>query len=279
MKAYKGFDVDDTCRGFKYEEGKTYHVDEARICESGFHACKRPLDCFDYYAPADSVYREVEIEDVCDSGFEQEDTKICGKTIKIGPRLSFEQLARKQIDYVKTEFLNSDADEPETLQCIAWDRSAATSDANFNFGRTVVAGNNSVALAKFNGGVAAVGERGIAICHEKGVSVAGKYGVALAKKGGIAVAGSEGEASSGFYGAAVSGKTASVGPCGLAVAFGRDCKVKGGIGACLVIGERLLSGEAVCAIKIVDGDNIKADTWYVLANGKFVEAVEYDDGE
>ena len=48
MKAYKGFNTDMTCRGFKFEEGKTYEEPEAKLCKSGFHACENPLDCFNY---------------------------------------------------------------------------------------------------------------------------------------------------------------------------------------------------------------------------------------
>lgn len=44
MKAYKGFNKDMTCRGFQYEVGKTYETDEADLCNSGFHACKNPLE-------------------------------------------------------------------------------------------------------------------------------------------------------------------------------------------------------------------------------------------
>ena len=44
MKAYKGFKADMTCRGFKYEVGKTYKTDKAVLCECGFHACEHPLD-------------------------------------------------------------------------------------------------------------------------------------------------------------------------------------------------------------------------------------------
>lgn len=55
MKAYKGFNKDMTCRGFQYEVGKTYETDEADLCNSGFHACKNPLDCFKYYSPAKSI--------------------------------------------------------------------------------------------------------------------------------------------------------------------------------------------------------------------------------
>lgn len=65
MKAYKGFDKNMQCRGFQFEEGKTYHEDEAELCKRGFHACENPLDVFGYYTPGkNSIYREVKLEDV-----------------------------------------------------------------------------------------------------------------------------------------------------------------------------------------------------------------------
>lgn len=43
MKAYKAFNPDMTCRGFQYEIGQTYEMEEEPIkCERGFHAC---LEC------------------------------------------------------------------------------------------------------------------------------------------------------------------------------------------------------------------------------------------
>lgn len=55
MKTYKGF-KDMTCRGFHYEEGKEYAISgDVKCCENGFHACEDPLDCFNYYAPGQSV--------------------------------------------------------------------------------------------------------------------------------------------------------------------------------------------------------------------------------
>ena len=87
MKAYKGFNKDMTCRGFQYEEGKSYETDTAELCESGFHACEYPLDCFGYYEPGESVYHEVELEEVSDE--RENDTKVTAKKIKIGARLSF----------------------------------------------------------------------------------------------------------------------------------------------------------------------------------------------
>lgn len=52
LKAYKAFNSDLTCIGFQYEVGKTYRHNEAlRLCEAGFHACERLVDCFTYYEP------------------------------------------------------------------------------------------------------------------------------------------------------------------------------------------------------------------------------------
>lgn len=61
MKAFKGFNKDLTCRGYQYEEGKEFHTERAECCDTGFHACEYPLDCFGYYDPAHSVYHEVEL--------------------------------------------------------------------------------------------------------------------------------------------------------------------------------------------------------------------------
>lgn len=82
MKAYKGFNVDMTCHGFQFEEGKTYeHEGEVKLCESGFHACEDPLDIFGYYAPSGSEFHEVELEGVSDE--RKEETKVVAKKITL----------------------------------------------------------------------------------------------------------------------------------------------------------------------------------------------------
>ena len=51
MKGYKVFNPDFTCRGMKYETGKTYELDgPLEMCRNGFHFCLRVADCFNYYA-------------------------------------------------------------------------------------------------------------------------------------------------------------------------------------------------------------------------------------
>ena len=228
MKAYKGFNKDMTCRGFQFEEGKEYHEENASLCNSGFHACENPLDCYNYYGVANSVFHEVEIDDLDEK--RGEDSKVCGKTIKIGARLSVAKICEAHFEYVKSHTTHE-----------------------------VKAGDNEGASA---------GAYGSASAGWKGSASAGEYGSASA--------GAYGSASAGEYGRCVSGGSASVGVNGCAVAKGKGCKVRGGVGSVLVIAEEYNADYAIEEWKavVVDGKNIKADTWYKLENGELVEVSE-----
>ena len=73
---------------------------------------------------------------------------------------------------------------------------------------------------------------------------------------------------------------ASVNDCGgIAVASGYHGRAKAGLGSALCICERGEWNGKTCPLlavraAIVDGKTIKADTWYTLQNGEFVEVVE-----
>ena len=97
IKAYKGFNKDMTCRGFQYEDGKEYETEMAKCCESGFHAYEYPLDCFEYYSPNESVYREVELDGNTDSC--GDNTKIASTKIKIGASLNIAGIVKAAIEY------------------------------------------------------------------------------------------------------------------------------------------------------------------------------------
>ena len=109
---------------------------------------------------------------------------------------------------------------------------------------------------------------------EQGAASAGAYGAASAGEQGAASAGWRGAASAGAYGAAVSKGSADVGENGIACVRGNGCKVKGGIGAILVIAEENEYDSDIKEWKVfvVDGQKIKADTYYTLKNGEIVEA-------
>jgi hypothetical protein len=104
-------------------------------------------------------------------------------------------------------------------------------------------------------------------------ATAGDSGAATAGDYGAATAGYRGAATAGDYGAATARGKASTGSNGLSMARGNNVQVKGGIGAILVIAEER---EDTCDIVdwkavLVDGEVVKADTWYRLENGELVE--------
>jgi len=71
---YKALNKDGTCRGFKFEEGKTYELKELPIlCKRGFHFCKELVLTLQYYPVkkdiTENLYAEVEV--LGDVEFEQ----------------------------------------------------------------------------------------------------------------------------------------------------------------------------------------------------------------
>ena len=201
IKAYKAFDKDLSCRGFKYEVGKEYEeTGYIKACEKGFHACPYPLDVFGYYAPAGARFCEVEQSGKID---DSESDKVCSSKIRIGAELDIRGLVKAAVSYVKER---------------------CTNECNAEPGKPATAGDS-------------------------GAATAGNYGAATAR--GKALTGSN----------------------GLSVARGKNVQVKGGIGAILVIAEErdntydIVDWKAV----VVDGEVVKADTWYRLENGELVE--------
>ena len=179
MKAYKGFNKDMTCRGFQFKEGETYTEDKAELRKRGFHACERPLDVFNHYAPGESVYHEVELDDVCEKR-ESDDTKICGKSIKIGAEVDVKGLINAQFEYVKAHCTEEHTD-PKLANA------GNFGAANAGYRGAANAGNKGAANAGYRGaaisrGSANVGEGGVAVARgeaDYGNRVRGKMGAIL----------------------------------------------------------------------------------------------------
>lgn len=213
MKAFKGFNKDLTCRGYQYEEGKEFHTERAECCDTGFHACEYPLDCFGYYDPAHSVFHEVELSGEMDKS--GDNTKVCATDIKIGARLSIAGLVKMAIDFTMSK-VNKEAG----------------SDERHGF-----------------------------------ASATGDYGASSVSD-----------------------------PTGVAVAWGHEARAKGCKGAHLIlsdwkyVGARYSDGDymdpydkesweltGAKMVVVVDGENIKEDTYYRCIEGEIVEVTE--DGE
>ena len=245
IKAYKRFNKDLTCKGHQYHEGlnEDPEWENPVMCERGPHGCENPLDCSSYYAPANSVIRECELDATKET---YGDSKRVGRAIKIGAELDVMGLCKAHFEYV-------------TSRC---DKAA---------GRV---GGAREAVSVGEKASAAAGESGSAAAGDSGSAAAGNWGSAAAGDSGSAAAGDKGSAAAGDSGSAVSRGSASVGKNGLACARGNGVKVRGGMGAVLVIAEENKSDYNIAAWKsaVVDGDTIKPDTWYILENGEFKEA-------
>ena len=298
IKAYKGFNDKLQCRDFQYEIGKEYEEETADICECGFHACESPLDVLGYYPPgANSRYCEVELD--ANEQTEPDDSKRVGKHIKIGAEIGIKGLIHAHFEYVKSH-VKEYIEKGDSCAATAGERGAATAGnrgaATAGDSGAATAGNRGAATAGERGaatagdygaatagdrGAATAGDRGAATAGNRGAATAGDYGAATAGNRGAATAGDRGAATAGDYGAATAGdygaatsrgKSAS-GKNGLSVARGNNVKVKGGMGAVLIIVEENKNNYDISAWRaaVVDGENIKADTWYCLKDGEFAE--------
>jgi hypothetical protein len=98
IKGYKAFNKGLICKGFQFEEGKTYKTDKAVICQEGFHFCVNPLDVLDYYDLCDSEFAEVEA--IGETVGHKEDSKHSTTEIKIGARMSFKAFVEASVSFL-----------------------------------------------------------------------------------------------------------------------------------------------------------------------------------
>ena len=220
IKSYKGFKKDMTCRDFQFEEGKEYEEDKAEACKYGFHACEYPLDVFNYYNPAESIFREVEQSG--EISRKNDDSKIASTKIKIGASINIAGLVKASIEYIKNKIENV---------------------KNSNGDNNILESTGSRSANSATGYGSANSATG--------------YGSANVSTGNSCSNNSEGERN-------------------ISVGWGKNNKCKGCIGSFLVLSEwGEWDGEKYPFISAkmvqVDGETIKADTWYRIENGEIIE--------
>ena len=239
MKAYKGFNKYFTCRGFQFEEGKEYEEQEASLCKKRFHACTNPLDVLDYYNDIEGKYCEVEIEDV-DSNKEN-DSRICGKCIKINAEVGFVGLFKLGIEWLKEQTIFSKKEMDDVN--------------NSNKNSAKIGSSGDSAQIGSSGDSAQIGSSG--------------YYAKIGSSGYYAKIGSSGD----------SAKIGSSGKNSVVMCAGHNSIAKAKIGSWITLSEwgKMDDGNWVpvnVVTKKVDGVEVKEDTYYKLINGKFTEVNE-----
>ena len=260
MRVYKGTDKDMKCRGFQYKLGEAAVFDgEPHLCRAGLHACEQPIDVLNHYAPNESRYFEADAEEVTDERA-LNDSKIVAKKMTLKAEIGVPGLVKAQIEYIKNQIGFEDAIKRANAE--------KENHATGYQGAASATGNQGAASATgYRGAASATGYQGAA-------SATGNQGAASAtgNQGAASATGYRGAASAtGYQGAA-----SATGKAGVALAAGLECKAMGALGCAICCVERgEWDGEAhpIIAVKaaIVDGEKIKADTWYQLKNGEFVE--------
>jgi hypothetical protein len=176
--AYKAFNADMSCRGFKYEVGQTYeHDGTVEMCGNGFHACTVPFDCWTYYEGSTNLARVVYPDGVLNK--QSKDSKVVGAKIIIEAKLELS-------DWIKAQ----------TKAVLALCKSAK--------GALVSKQEECAAATGYSGHAAATGDRGhAAATGDRGHAAATGYSGHAAATGKNAIAASLGRSG-----------TAKVGPDG-----------------------------------------------------------------
>ena len=257
IKGYKGFDKDLKCRDFQYEVGKEYSTDKAVACNTGFHYCENPMDVLGFYAPCDDTgnpNRFCEVEGSGDFDTSKDD-KLCCTRLKVNAEIGLQGLIKAGVKFILDRVKWNDNKQSNTGDCSAatntGDCSAATNtgdrSAATNTGDRSAATNTGYRSAATN-----TGDRSAA-------TNTGNYSAAT-NTGDCSAANVEGKES-------------------VAIVTGKDSKAKGSLGCWLVLTERGEwdgKGYPIKEVKAfkVDGDKVKADTWYKLVDGEPIEVKE-----
>ena len=294
IKSYKGFDKNLRCRGFQYKIGGIYEMDgKIKMCNRGFHACESPFDVFDYYTMIDSRFCEVE-QDGNISKWDR-GTKICSSKIKIKAELKLADMINLGVEWLK------EITSPEKIKTSIKDNSSGNYAKIGSSGDDAKIGSSGDGAQIGSSGYdAKIGSSG----YDAQIGSSGNN-AKIGSSGNNAKIGSSGDGAkigSSGYDAQIgsSGDGAQIGSSGYGAKIsssgygakidstGEDCVImcaginsvaKASKGSWVTLSEWSYSEEKqryipICVkTEFVDGEKIKADTYYSLKGGVFVESV------
>ena len=278
ITSYKAFDKNMQCRNFQYEVGKEYEMDgEIKCCNRGFHACKSPMEVWGYYDMLSSRYAEVEQSGKIDK--EENLTKVCSSRIKIKAELKLADIINIGVEWLKEITSPSKVKTTDKLVDNSGDyakigSSGDSAQIGFSGYSAKIGSSGDYAKIGSSGYYAQIGSSG----DSAKIGSSG-YSAQIGSSGDSAKIGSSGDSakigSSGDY-----AQIGSTGEDSVIMCAGNSSRAKAKVGSWITLAEWKWSDEKkrdvpVCVkTEYVDGENIKADTWYQLKNGKFVEVTE-----
>jgi hypothetical protein len=223
------------------------------------HFCEHPLDVLSYYKPNDgSIYAEVSGDNVSDKT--DGDSKRVAKSLTVKAKIEIPALVKAAISFVFEKVSATTGNSAHSATTGYSAHSATTGDC----AHSATTGN--YAHSATTGNYAHSATTGY-YAH----SATTGYYAHSATTGDCAHSATTGNSAH----SATTGKSAHSAVKGeqcIAASFGMEGQAKGSIGNWLVLAEWVNGKIKAMGIAHIDGNKIKADVFYVLKNGKFVEA-------
>lgn len=104
MMVFKGFGSDLSCRGYQYVMGKNHHVSlPIKRGNNGLHACRNPIETFEYHSPHNAVFAAVGVWGVIRTGSTRDiaSTKLAAEYMRVQHTIGYSQLALEAEQWYK----------------------------------------------------------------------------------------------------------------------------------------------------------------------------------
>ena len=276
----KGFDLNLKCRDYQFEVGKTHKEKSAKCCKSGFHFCENPLDVFGYYPPGESRFCIVEGSGDIDR--EGDDSKVSCTELKVVREIQPFEFA----DLAKEYILKNVTDEKSNTGNYSSSSNTGNYSSSSNTGDQSSSSNTGYKSSSSNTGYKSSSSN---TGDQSSSSNTGNYSSSSntgdqsssSNTGDQSSSSNTGDQSSSsntgnYSSSSNTGNYSSSSVSGsesVAIVTGYQGKAKGALGCWIVLTERNSEMEIldIRAVK-VDGDSIKADTYYQLLCGVVSEA-------
>ena len=293
LNGYKAFEPGMICKGKQYEENTDYEEDGGKICEKGMmHYCVNPFDVLIFYPLVNDSGKISDFATVkaLEKPISGDDVKFATKKLHIGVKLGLPGFIKACIDYLKEETI-------EKAPGVTVDSGYSAKIGSSGYYAKIGSSGNYAQIGS-SGDSAQIGSSGnYAKIGSSGYSAQiGSSGdsAQIGSSGNYAKIGSSGYSaqigSSGYYAKiGSSGDSAQIGSSGdyakiessgedsVICCSGVGSIVKAKLGSWITLAEWEYSEEKDRMVpqfvktEFVDGEKIKADTWYKLFNGKFTE--------
>ena len=182
VESIKGFDADLSCRGFKFEIGKTYETNGKIVaCKNGFHAISgHPLEIFNYYPPAGGRYAIVKQSGAL--ARHDKDSKVASAKIAIEAEIALPALIERAVKWVfdRAKRVNGPAATGDNEKATASGTQGAATASGTQGAATASGYQGAATASRTQGAATASGYQGAATAsgYQGAATASGYYGKA-----------------------------------------------------------------------------------------------------